>query len=132
MNKVIFIFMLLAPTIYADTGWEGAVRKEHGSSVFTYQVAIATITSPVAQAATTVVSASVARPCLKIVNMSDTFEVVIGSHSGLNMSNGYTLAVSSGMDLSRAEFDQFKGTIFAFGQGTGIAVPSLSVLECRQ
>lgn len=129
--KRLLAFILLSVPAVADTGWEGAIRVENGVTVNTYQLTIATQTSPT-RIVTTVISPSVQRACVRFANTSPNYRVFIGSHTGVTIANGFPINVSTNPLSNMIAFDQVKGKIYAQAEGVGTGPnPILAVLECK-
>lgn len=128
MKKLSLLLLLWANPLSADVGWEASQWKYNGRSFQTSQVSVSTIA---ANSATTVISAVTTRPCVHIQNLSNAYRIAVGSHTGVNISNGFILSVSTHAATARLSLSSFFGNLYAKAEGDDtVAQPKLAIGDC--
>ena len=126
MALSIVLIIMPVKKIKANSFWDSVTIIHNGTNFNGSQVTIATTGAT----ATTLVSASATRPCLVLRNIDPIYKVSIGSHTGITMTNGYMLDVSTLPSTSMLVLGQFNGPIYAYGQGSGTVQPTVVVGAC--
>ena len=127
--KILAALLFLGSTAYAGNDFKNHNVVAEGNTLSTFQVTVATQTSPSILAATVVLAANQNTLCVKLANINPNFRIAIGTSTNVSMINGYILQVSSSPG-NTVSFQGLSAPLFAFGEGSITVAPILSGAAC--